>query len=100
LELEATPGILVGYRAAATLPWGANRMGILTLQQGEEYVITSDCSSTDVPSKRAPKRGPSASYQVWTGDTWSPAKTDAMSFGTLDEADEYVRANYRRLSSR
>jgi len=73
-------------------------MGILTLQQGEEYVITSDRCTTDAPTKRAPKRRPSANYQVWTGDAWSPAKIAAMSFGTLDEADEYVRANYCRLS--
>jgi hypothetical protein len=73
-------------------------MGILTLRQGEEFVITSDRSTSDAPVKRPPKGGPSASYLVWTGDAWSLAKTDAMTFGTLDAADEYVRVNYRRLS--
>ena len=61
-------------------------------------MITSDRSMTDAPVKRAPKGRPSGNYQVWTGDTWSLVKTDAMTFGTLDEADEYVKANYRRLS--
>ena len=31
-------------------------------------------------------------------NSWSLVKTDAMTFGTIDEADEYVKANYRRLS--
>ena len=73
-------------------------MGILTLLQGQVYVISSDRSMTDAPVSRAPKARPSGNYQVWTGDTWSLVKTDAMTFGTLDEADEYVKANYRRLS--
>ena len=73
-------------------------MGILTLQQGEKYVISSDRNMTDAPVNRPPKGRPSGNYQVWTGDQWSLVKTDAMTFSTLDEADEYVRANYRRLS--
>jgi hypothetical protein len=74
-------------------------MGILTLQQDGKYVITSDRSMSDAPVKKLPKGRPSGNYQVWTGNTWSLLKTDAMTFGTLDEADEYVKANYPRLSS-
>jgi hypothetical protein len=73
-------------------------MGILTVQQGTRFVISSDRSMTDAPINRPPKGKPSGDYQVWTGDTWSLVKTDAMTFGTLDQADEYVKANYRRLS--
>ena len=73
-------------------------MGILTLQQDEKFVISSDRSITDAPVNRPPKGTPSDDYQVWTGDSWSLEKTDATTFGTLDEADEYVKANYRRLS--
>jgi hypothetical protein len=73
-------------------------MGILTLRQGERYVISSDRSMADAPAKKPPKARSSGSYQVWTGDTWSLVTTDAMTFGTLDQADEYVKANYPRLS--
>ncbi len=73
-------------------------MGILTLQQGDKYVISSDRSMTDAPVNRPPKGRPSGNYQVWTGDKWSLVKTDAMVFRTMDEADEYVKANYRLLS--
>ncbi len=73
-------------------------MGILTLQQSGKYVISSDRSMTDAPVNRPPKGKPSDVYQVWTGGAWSLVKTDAMTFGTLDEADEYVKANYRLLS--
>jgi len=58
-------------------------MGILTLQQGGKYVISSDRSMTDAPVNRAPKGRPSGNYQVWTGDTWSLVKTDAMTFRTV-----------------
>ena len=73
-------------------------MGILTLQQDGKYVISSDRSITDAPLKRAQKTRPTGDYQVWTGDSWSLVKTDAMTFVTLDEADEYVKANYGCLS--
>ena len=73
-------------------------MGILTLGQDGKYVITSDRGITDAPTNSPPKGKPSGNYQVWTGDAWSLVKTDAMTFGTLDEADEYVKVNYRRLS--
>jgi len=73
-------------------------MGILTLQQDGKYVISSDRSMTDAPVNRPPKGKPSGDYSVWAGNSWSSQKTDAMTFGTLDEADEYVKANYRLLS--
>jgi hypothetical protein len=73
-------------------------MGILTLQQDGRYVISSDRNITDAPVNRPPKGRPSSDYQVWTGSIWSLVKTDAMTFATLDKADEYVKANYRHLS--
>ncbi len=73
-------------------------MGILTLEQDGKFVISSDRGMEEAPLKRAPKRGPSAHYQVWTGDAWSLSRADAMTFSSLDAADEYVKANYRRLS--
>ena len=73
-------------------------MGILTLQQDGKYVISSDRSITDAPVNRPPKGKPSGDYQVWTGDSWSLVKIDATTFDTLDVADEYVKANYPRLS--
>ena len=73
-------------------------MGILTLQQAGMYVISSDRTVTDSPVNRPPKWKPSGDYQVWTGDSWSLVRTDAKFFDTLDEADQYVKANYRRLS--
>ena len=74
-------------------------MGILTLQQEGKYVITSDRSMADAPRNKPPKGRPSGDYQVWTGEAWSLTKSEAMAFGSLDDADEYVKANYRRLSS-
>ncbi len=74
-------------------------MGILTLQQDGKYVISSDRCVTDAPVSRPPKGKPSGDYQVWTGDCWSLVKADATAFDTLDDADEYVKANYHRLSS-
>jgi hypothetical protein len=73
-------------------------MGILTLQQDGKYVISSDRSITDAPVNRPPKGRPSGDYHVWTGDSWSLVKTEAAIFNSLDEADEYVKTNYRRLS--
>jgi hypothetical protein len=73
-------------------------MGILTLEQDGKYVISSDRSITDPPVNRPPKGVPSGDYQVWTGDSWSLVKASATTFGTLDEADQYVKANYPRLS--
>ena len=73
-------------------------MGILTLQQDGRYVISSDRSTTDAPVKKAPKARLSGGYQVWTGKAWSLVKSDAMNFDSLDDADEYVKANYAQLN--
>ena len=73
-------------------------MGILTRQQGESYVITSDRRSATAPSKRAPAR-PSDVYEVWTGASWSESRGDALSFTSLEAADEYVRANFAKVIS-
>jgi hypothetical protein len=73
-------------------------MGILTRVQDDCFVITSDRTSQAPSSKRAP-RHLSGPYQVWTGVSWSADAADAMSFASLDDADEYVRANYRAVSA-
>ncbi len=72
-------------------------MGILTRQQDETFVISSDHIINGPPSKRAPNKvnGP---YLVWTGTAWSDNMSEALCFTSLDDADEYVRANYARLS--
>jgi hypothetical protein len=74
-------------------------MGILTRQQGVKYVISSDQVSGDVVTKRAPRLRANI-YEVWTGTAWSANLGDAMNFDTLDDADEYVRLNYARVSVR
>ncbi len=74
-------------------------MGILTQQQGTKYVISSDSSAAEAPTKR--RRGkPFATYEVWTGETWSAAGADATIFESLDDADRYVKENYARLSGK
>ena len=73
-------------------------MGILTRRQGTGFVIGSDRSATDAPTTRPPKGRLSDSIAVWTGETWSPEMTEAMTFDTLDAADEYVRANYAKVA--
>jgi hypothetical protein len=73
-------------------------MGILTRQQGESFVISSDHNPSDPPSRRRPGRLDQP-YQVWTGADWSSNINDAMLFESLDEADDYVRANYARVSA-
>jgi hypothetical protein len=79
---------------------GHSKMGILTQQQGSKYVISSDQASADAPSKRPPKGKPMATYEVWTGETWSASGTDATIFNSLDAADQYVKENYARLSAK
>jgi hypothetical protein len=75
-------------------------MGILTRKQGTDYVIGSDRNTTDAPTNRAPKgRSSSDSMAVWTGEAWSAQTTDAMTFATLDDADEYVRANFAKVTA-
>ena len=73
-------------------------MGIMTRKRGEKYLITSDRILNDAPSQRAPKRLLDECL-FWTGDTWSMALSEGKAFDTLDEADEYTRANYARISS-
>jgi hypothetical protein len=74
-------------------------MGILTRQQGEVFVITSDRASGSPLTTRAPTRFRLAdAYEVWTGACWSPTKADAVSFASLDAADEYVRANFAKIT--
>jgi hypothetical protein len=75
-----------------------NRMGIMARKLGTDYVISSDRSLTDAPVNRAPKRRASGSYEVWTGEIWSTVMTEAKTFGTLDDADEYVRANFKKVT--
>jgi len=71
-------------------------MGVMTRDQGEVFVITSDRSPDGAPNKRAPKNL-SSTYLVWTGDSWSSVMTDAMIFDTEEAADEYIRVNADRL---
>ena len=76
----------------------ANFMGILTRKQGTGYVIGSDRFATDAPTTRAPKSPLTTSIAVWTGESWSAEMAEAMMFDTLDNADEYVRANFSKVA--
>jgi hypothetical protein len=71
-------------------------MGVMARQRDGVFVITSDRLSADSPGKGAPKRASEADA-VWTGSGWSLTLTEAMTFPSLDAADEYVRANYGRV---
>jgi len=72
-------------------------MGVMAREQGELYVITSDRTWGDSPSKTAPKKPNDGVYQVWTGDKWSTITTDAITFEAIEEADEYIRKNSGRI---
>ena len=72
-------------------------MGIMTRKRGEKFLITSDRGLNDAPSKRAPKRL-SNDCLFWAGEAWSVTLSDGVAFDTLDEADEYTRVNYARIS--
>ena len=72
-------------------------MGILTRKQDNAFVITSDRVADSQPTKRAPARL-SDVYEVWSGTRWSNDRADALIFRSLDEADEYVRANFAKLA--
>ena len=72
-------------------------MGILTRQQGELFVITSDHTEPGPAAKKAPRRMNEA-YLVWTGDNWSMDLAMALTFDSLNDADDYVRANYAKVS--
>jgi hypothetical protein len=73
-----------------------DKMGVMTRDRGEVFVITSDRSPDETQNKRAPKKM-SSTYLVWTGDRWSAVMTDAKTFETLEAADEYIRANSGRV---
>jgi hypothetical protein len=73
-------------------------MGIMTRRQGTEFVISSDRGANDAPTSKAPKGRPSENYEVWNGDNWSTISTDAKTFDTLDAADDYVRANFSKVT--
>jgi len=73
-------------------------MGIMTRKQGTEYVIGSDRQASDAPTNKAPKGRPSDSQQVWTGEAWSAVLAEAKTFDTLGSADEYVRANFAKVT--
>ena len=73
-------------------------MGILTRKQGEVFVITSDRCADSSPTTRAPARL-SDTYEVWTGVRWSSTKAEAINFASLADADEYVRANFAKVTS-
>ena len=72
-------------------------MGVNTRSQGELFVVTSDRVANDLPSKSAPKRTTPEVFRVWIGDLWSTEMTDAKTFRTMDEADQYVKSNSRLL---
>lgn len=73
-------------------------MGILTRQLGTHFIISSDQDLDQKGTKRAP-RFQSDVYRVWTGMDWSTNQSEALSFESLDDADEYVRANYSKVVS-
>lgn len=72
-------------------------MGVMPREQDDLYVITSDRTVGDSPSKTAPKQRKDAVYRVWTGDKWSTLTTDAKTFEALEEADDYISENTDRL---
>jgi hypothetical protein len=70
-------------------------MGILTRKQGERFVVSSDRAGPGAASRSS--RSLNDPYQVWTGFDWSSNIDAAVFFPSLDDADEYVRANFPRL---
>jgi hypothetical protein len=71
-------------------------MGVLARKQEQGWVITSDRDGEDKTKKRAAKKL-SDTYLVWTGNHWSADMVEAKTFLDMDQADEYVRANYRAI---
>ena len=71
-------------------------MGVMTRDQGEGFVITSDRILGEAKSVRAAKKM-SSTYLVWTGETWSSVMADAKTFATQEAADDYLRANSDRV---
>ena len=76
-------------------------MGVMPRKSGEHFIITSDRSAGELPSKSAPKkRMDDDVLQVWTGSGWSTSHAAAAVFSGLDAADDYIRANFDRVMSR
>jgi len=74
-------------------------MGIMTRQRGTTFVITSDRSTGEARTKKAPKRKSSDTYEVWTGEVWSALTNYAKTFETLEDGDEYIRAHFAQVTS-
>ncbi len=72
-------------------------MGVMARELDGLFVITSDRTVGDSPSKTAPKKPHADVYQVWTGDRWSANSTDAKTFDAIEEADDYIRENSGRV---
>ena len=72
-------------------------MGIMARHLAGRFVVTSDRTAGDLPSRSAPKRQASDGYLVWTGDQWSTIMADAKTFMTMDIADQYVKATCTKL---
>ncbi len=72
-------------------------MGVMTREQNERFVITSDRTSGDSPSKVAPKRHLDGVFRVWTGGQWSTIAADAITFEASEDADDYIKENSIRL---
>ena len=73
-------------------------MGMMPMQQGNDFVIASDSDPHTAAPNRAPKRMATAPY-MWTGSAWSMTATDAKTFFSAEDADEYVRAHYAQLTA-
>jgi hypothetical protein len=71
-------------------------MGIMSRKLGEQFVVTNDRMAGEPVSNTAPKRP--VSFRVWTSTGWSAELEAATTFPTLDLADEFVRANYAKVS--
>lgn len=71
-------------------------MGVMARDQGDIFVITSDRILGEATSNRAAKRM-SNTYLVWTGESWSSVMADAKTFETAEAADDYIRANSKRV---
>lgn len=72
-------------------------MGIMSRKVGELFVVTTDRMAGDPPTNSPPKRP--VSFRVWTNAGWSTEHADAQTFPSLDTADEFVRANYAKVSA-
>lgn len=75
-------------------------MGVMPRKSGENFIITSDRTAGELPTKAVPKkRLADDAFQVWTGSGWSPSHDAAAVFSGLDAADDYIRANFNRVMS-